>query len=262
MPLFSRKSSSFIKESRKRSSFLYSNNESRNAIDFSEIPKVKTISITAQTLLSLDSTFQSVTVNEKISNADLSWFSSVRDLKFISSINIHRSSISSMVYDTSERNLISVNQDGVIKVFDSIENKLTRSSNVCQLALTSCKLASDQIAVLGSLDNNVYLYSFEAGRTISSFAAHDDAVSCIAAAKNGSTFASGSWCADIKVWKICESEVKKHDAINFCEHDSALKTLSINSDCSLLLSGSSDGICYNFFRLHFRRCHAMGSPFF
>jgi factor associated with neutral sphingomyelinase activation len=67
--------------------------------------------------------------------------------------------------------------------------------------------------VLGSWDNHLYAYALDSGRTICSFVAHDDAVSCLAASSSvvasAPLLVSGSWDSTVKVWTVTESDIRR-----------------------------------------------------
>ena len=73
-----------------------------------------------------------------------------------------------------------------------------RSINVSELALSACALSSDgKSIIIGSWDNNVYVYSIEYGRVLDTLAGHDDAVSSLQL--KGTTLVTCSWDSTIKV---------------------------------------------------------------
>jgi factor associated with neutral sphingomyelinase activation len=56
--------------------------------------------------------------------------------------------------------LFTVSQDSSLKVYSVNEKKQLRSTNLSEMALSSCQLAPDEKTVIvGSWDNNMYPFS-------------------------------------------------------------------------------------------------------
>jgi WD40 repeat protein len=67
---------------------------------------------------------------------------------------------------TKDNRVYSVSQDGTLKVYDMREERQLRSTQISDLALSSCCLHKNDTAVmLGSWDNNMYA-SFCRGVTL------------------------------------------------------------------------------------------------
>jgi factor associated with neutral sphingomyelinase activation len=61
---------------------------------------------------------------------------------------------------------------------------------------------NDSIAIVGSWDNSIYVYSMVYGRILERTEAHAAGVSCLDLEVQGDTLVSGSWDGEIKVWKL------------------------------------------------------------
>ena len=62
-------------------------------------------------------------------------------------------------------------------------------------------------ALCGSYDSRVYAYSADFGRSLGSWDAHADAVSCLAltaAGSGGSVLLTGSWDCRLRLWALGE----------------------------------------------------------
>lgn len=67
------------------------------------------------------------------------------------------SAISSVCVSTKDNRVYSASQDGTFKVWDIREERQLRSTQISDLALSSCCLHNnDAVVMLGSWDNNMY----------------------------------------------------------------------------------------------------------
>ena len=139
-----------------------------------------------------------------------------------SSSSLSISSVTSVCLSPEGDTLYSVSQDSSLKIYSLAERKQVRlldfalacllgatyellylcfqvrSINVSELALSACALSSDgKSIIIGSWDNNVYVYSIEYGRVLDTLAGHDDAVSSLQL--KGTTLVTCSWDSTIKV---------------------------------------------------------------
>ncbi|ELR15772.1 Beige/BEACH domain containing protein, partial [Acanthamoeba castellanii str. Neff] len=82
-----------------------------------------------------------------------------------SSYRLHRDVISSVCVSIKDNRVYSASQDGTFKVWDIREERQLRSTQISDLALSSCCLHNnDAVVMLGSWDNNIYVYSVDHGR--------------------------------------------------------------------------------------------------
>jgi factor associated with neutral sphingomyelinase activation len=153
----------------------------------------------------------------------------------------HRQGVSSICLSSDGETLYSVSQDSSLKIYSLGENRQLRSNNISQLALSSCVLSEDQKYVaIGAWDNNIYLYSNDYGRVVTTIQAHDDTVSCLALRET--ILVSGSWDTSMKIWSILPTGLSPDPLIELSCLDSAVRTVHLNLDGNLALCGSEDGM--------------------
>lgn len=153
----------------------------------------------------------------------------------------HRQGVTSLALSNDGETLYSVSQDSSLKIYSLGEGKQLRSNNISQLALSSCVLSRDQKYVaIGSWDNNIYLYSNDYGRVVTTVQAHDDTVSCLAL--RDQLLVSGSWDTSFKVWQLTPSGMSQDPMIELSCLDSAVRAVHLDMDSHLALCGSDDGM--------------------
>lgn len=153
----------------------------------------------------------------------------------------HRQGVTSLCLSNDGETLYSVSQDSSLKIYSLGEGKQLRSNNISQLALSSCVLSRDQkFVAIGSWDNNIYLYSNDYGRVVSTIQAHDDTVSCLAL--RDQLLLSGSWDTSFKVWQLTPTGMSQDPILELSCLDSAVRTVHLNMESQLALCGSDDGM--------------------
>ncbi|XP_067203387.1 protein FAN isoform X2 [Linepithema humile] len=162
----------------------------------------------------------------------------------------HKDCVSSIVRKNmrTSNEIISVGQDGMLKLYNISERKLTRSVTLSSLSLSSCisyyTPSERNILVAGSWDNTLIFYDIEFGRVIDVLQGHEDAVSCLAWNATYQVIISGSWDCTAKVWHgyTSGSKIKPTDCfIAQLDHDSKVTCINISSDDTMLVSGTEDG---------------------
>ncbi|KAL6073187.1 NSMAF [Balamuthia mandrillaris] len=190
-------------------------------------------------LTSLDSD-QTTTSESKPAPEDGSSLSIWNNLHCLSSTfsqRLHRD-ITAMNLSSKGDTLYSVSQDSTLKIFSLEEKRQVRSVQICDLALSSCSLPENENSIIvGSWDNNIYMYSIDYGRVIDSLLAHDDAVSCLGL--HGEELLSGSWDASLKLWGILPSGISKTPTTEFLEFETEVKCLDVRDH--LAVAGANDG---------------------
>ncbi|XP_061931232.1 protein FAN-like isoform X1 [Apis cerana] len=162
----------------------------------------------------------------------------------------HKESVSSIIITNREEinEVISVGQDGMLKLYSIKNKKLTRNVPLSSLPLSSCisyyTSSHRNILVAGSWDNTLIFYDIEFGRIIDVLQGHEDAVSCLALSTTRQIIISGSWDCTAKVWQSYSSGTKIKPAeclIAQLDHDSKVTCINISGDETLLISGTEDG---------------------
>jgi factor associated with neutral sphingomyelinase activation len=175
--------------------------------------------------------------------ASSSW-RQLANLKKVCDRKAHKESVTSVAFSHDSQTVFSVAQDTTLKMFSVNGLQLSRSVSFSSLALSSCAVMPDsRTLVLGSWDNNIYIYSIEFGHVLESVLAHDDAVSSVYW-KNDLLLTS-SWDSCVKVWKYTPgSGGKKGPSPLFLaelEHDTEVNCVNIDALSKYAVSGTIDG---------------------
>eukprot|EP00299_Pterocystis_sp_00344_P015525 c7760_g1_i2.p1 GENE.c7760_g1_i2~~c7760_g1_i2.p1 ORF type:complete len:961 (-),score=246.06 c7760_g1_i2:23-2503(-) len=162
-------------------------------------------------------------------------------------LKIHRSAVTSLAATADEEKLLSVAQDGLLKIHSLATSAQLRSFNVGDLALSSLCVTEDASSVvLGCWDNHVYQYSIDYGRIQQRFRAHDEAVTCLRLEERCGMMASGSWDSSVKVWGYTPTGFNTIPLNDFYEADTEVLCLDSQLTMGLCAAGSRDGRVYLF----------------
>ncbi|XP_029048246.1 protein FAN-like isoform X1 [Osmia bicornis bicornis] len=162
----------------------------------------------------------------------------------------HKDGVSSIAIIIKEEidEVISVGQDGMLKLYSIKNKKLRRSVSLSPLPLSSCisyyTSFHRNILVAGSWDNSLIFYDIEFGRVIDTLLGHEDAISCLALSSSRQIIISGSWDCTAKLWQCYISGTKIKPAeclIAQLDHDSKVTCINVSRDETLLVSGTEDG---------------------
>ncbi|XP_015607510.1 protein FAN [Cephus cinctus] len=231
-------------------------------MEFGQIPKqvftlrhpkrmVSGTSSLMRSVSSISSQGSSCTECESVSDKDFTIF------KKLSKFQSHKQAVNSvLITNDSTEDIVSVGQDGMLKLYSMKSGKLTRSVALSTLPLSSCVAhkssaatpntftVSSNFVVAGCWDNTLIFYDVEFGRVIDTLQGHEDAVSCLTWSPSRGVLVSGSWDCTAKVWRSPSSTKKIKPAeclLAQLDHDSKVVCLDISSNDSLLVSGTEDG---------------------
>jgi factor associated with neutral sphingomyelinase activation len=164
----------------------------------------------------------------------------VTNIELDFSIKLHRDAVTSVCLSRNLDTMYSVSQDTSLKIYSLSEKKQLRSVNLCGLALSACQLAPEEKSIIiGSWDNNIYVYSVDYGRVSETIAAHDDAVSCLC--MRGDNLLSGSWDSTVKLWKIRQTGVNKVPAAEFTDSETEIRCVDLDPSGNIAVAGADDG---------------------
>lgn len=164
----------------------------------------------------------------------------IQDIELDFNIKLHRDAVTSICLSKNKETMYSVSQDTSLKIYSIPEKRQLRSVNLCGLALSACELAPEEKnIIIGSWDNNIYVYSIDYGRVSETIAAHDDAVSCLCLRNDN--LISGSWDSTVKLWKFRPSGVGKVPIAEFTDSETEIRCVDLDRDGNLAVSGSDDG---------------------
>eukprot|EP00026_Physarum_polycephalum_P001800 Phypoly_transcript_01803.p1 GENE.Phypoly_transcript_01803~~Phypoly_transcript_01803.p1 ORF type:complete len:984 (+),score=105.94 Phypoly_transcript_01803:185-3136(+) len=180
----------------------------------------------------------SPSLSKKPSN--VSTWGNISNIELDFSFKLHRDAVTSVCLSRNLDTMYSVSQDTSLKIYSLTEKKQLRSVNLCGLALSACQLAPEEKSIIiGSWDNNIYVYSVDYGRVSETIAAHDDAVSCLCL--RGDNLLSGSWDSTVKLWKIRQSGVNKVPVAEFTDSETEIRCVDLDPSGNIAVSGSDDG---------------------
>lgn len=120
--------------------------------------------------------------------------------------HVHR--ITDLSISSDDQYLFSTSHDSTLSVYSLPEQRVLRSVKISHLALSSCCTPFDfksfPLCIIGSWDNNIYIYNNDRNKVHQILKSHSDAVSCLAPSTSGVT--SGSWDNTVKVWQYKGTE--------------------------------------------------------
>eukprot|EP00761_Pharyngomonas_kirbyi_P001457 gb/GECH01001461.1/.p1 GENE.gb/GECH01001461.1/~~gb/GECH01001461.1/.p1 ORF type:complete len:977 (+),score=232.90 gb/GECH01001461.1/:1-2931(+) len=157
-------------------------------------------------------------------------------------IRMHKDMVSGCIVRGST--LYTTSHDTSAKVYNLEKGRQQRriAGGMGEMPLSSLALPEDdnKTVVLGSWDNNIYVYSVAFGRIVDQVNGHFDAVSDISISNH--KLVSGSWDASVKVWAMRPSGIDKAPLLDVAEHETEVKQVALDHTGSLAVSASTDGV--------------------
>ncbi|XP_062502057.1 protein FAN-like [Corticium candelabrum] len=166
------------------------------------------------------------------------------NLKLCCEQRAHKESVTAVAFSHDGQTVFSVAQDTTLKILSLTNLQQLRSVSFSPLALSSCTVMPDsRTLVLGSWDNNIYIYSVEFGHVLESVLVHDDAVSSVH--WQNDLLLTSSWDTCVKVWRYKpEDGGKKGPSPQFLaelEHETEVNCVNIDTSSKYAVSGTVDG---------------------
>eukprot|EP01052_Picozoa_sp_SAG31_P006056 SAG31_NODE_274_length_18666_cov_72.753972_18_plen_394_part_00 len=138
--------------------------------------------------------------------------------------------------------------DASFRTFDAsefqngMEVRQSRAATLGKLRLACCGVTADgAVAVIGSWDNYIYLYSLEHGRQIANYQAHQSAVSQLCIQRN--VIVTASWDSTAVVWSF--QKAPSGPKLSFCfelvGHEAAITCLALDPSGTWAATGGVDG---------------------
>ncbi|KAM4688448.1 protein FAN [Discoglossus pictus] len=187
-----------------------------------------------------EESFEDLTEESK----SLAW-SSITKFQIESGHKIHKEAITGIAVSSNGSSVFTTSQDSTLKMFSTDQKALQRSISFSSMALSSCAfLPGDTTVMCSSWDNNVYFYSIAFGRRQDILMGHDDAVTKILWSKD--RLYTASWDSTVKLWTcvaadVCGAKKNNFELITEIEHDAGVNSINLNSESSLLVSGTKEG---------------------
>lgn len=171
------------------------------------------------------------------------------ELKEVYSFKSHKDAVLGVAVSGDESRFFSVSQDTQLKMNSLEDGTQLRGMNLSRMALSCCVVMPESDLVLvGSWDNNLYVYSVEYGRAISEKCIHDDAVSAMCWKNN--VLATASWDSTVKIWSFDPKHFMKKrgppELQGELDHDTEVTAvdLYLKDDEKYLVSGARDGYIF------------------
>lgn len=136
--------------------------------------------------------------------------------------------------------VVTVGQDGFLKVFDLAERVCQKSFKICEFCLSSIvPVKGDELFAIGSWDNSIYLFNIVYGSKSKPIAAHDNSVSDLVFLPTRKRLVSASWDCSIKFWRLVGNNIEPDDV--FQDHDNQINCLAADASEELLVFGDIEG---------------------
>lgn len=172
------------------------------------------------------------------------WNRNMESLTIIAEYKLHKEEVTDVTISSDGKNIFSVSQDSLLKMYSLEDKRQLRSINISNMALSSCYLMNDdKTMIISSWDNFIYTYNISYGKIISSTMAHNDAVTDIS--WNCGILATASWDATAKIWQYNQQQCLRpyncNELLAELDHETGVTCVDLSSDNLLLVSGTSEG---------------------
>ncbi|XP_064393489.1 protein FAN-like [Halichondria panicea] len=158
---------------------------------------------------------------------------------------LHKEPVSSVFLSHDGKTIYSASHDKTLKVCGVNDGgQLLRSSSISGLPLSCLSLLPDSKCVLvGSWDNNVYVYSVEYASVVCSAYCHDSSITSLVWKNN--LLVTGSWDSTVKVWDFPypppNDQTRPEAPKIICELDHDNEVSCVDLHGSKVASGTVDG---------------------
>jgi WD40 repeat protein/uncharacterized caspase-like protein len=123
--------------------------------------------------------------------------------KLISSLEGHRSWVSSVAISSDGKTLASASLDKTIKLWEIDTGKLLHTLDGHKYSVSSATfIPNTQFLVSGGFDGEIKTWNVQTGQLVGSFKGHSSQIASLATIKDVKTLISGGSDGKVKVWKI------------------------------------------------------------
>ncbi|EPS71726.1 hypothetical protein M569_03033, partial [Genlisea aurea] len=156
-------------------------------------------------------------------------------------LNGHQDSVSSLSFSADGRFLASGSLDGVVKIWDATDGHLHRTLEGPSGAIEWVKWHPVKHFLLaGSEDSLCWIWNVDGDGRLRVFAGHGSSVTCGDFTPDGQRICTCSDDATMRIWDARTANII-HVVKGHPYHTEGITSLTINSDSTLALTGSSDG---------------------
>ncbi|KAL4472641.1 hypothetical protein ABPG74_018590 [Tetrahymena malaccensis] len=141
-----------------------------------------------------------------------------------------------------QNQIISIGEDGFLKVCDLPNKSVIKSFKICDLNLSSfVPIKEDEIFAIGCWDNKLYIFNLNYGSKVKVLSIHNESISSLSYFSSLNTLFTASWDCTVKQF-VCEDGQLDEDSEDiFWDHDSQITHISGNKEETLLGVGDVDG---------------------
>ncbi|EGR33579.1 neutral sphingomyelinase activation associated factor, putative [Ichthyophthirius multifiliis] len=186
---------------------------------------------------------QNLTYSEIINNSKYLWDISDRNLIVQNIQKVHKKHVTQIIKLVNKPNqIISIGEDGFLKVCDLQSKQVIKSFKICDLNLSSfVVLKEDEIFAIGCWDNKLYIFNLNYGSKIKIIKAHNESISSIGYLKSKCVLLTASWDCTVKSFDCEDGIINETSEDLFWDHDSQITNLAINQQEIYVAVGDVDG---------------------
>ncbi|KAL3666971.1 hypothetical protein V7S43_007918 [Phytophthora oleae] len=164
--------------------------------------------------------------------------------KQISASQLHKGEVTSTILSKDDSFLLTTSKDKALKLSSTQDVAQFRDISG-QFALSCCDISPDENVVLvGSWDNSVYMHSTTTGLVLDKVLAHSDGISAICVLQD--RFLTSSWDSSIKLWRYTSRYLVSTPIRTFLDCEESVLCLDVSRDGRFGAAGTRNGSVYLF----------------
>jgi factor associated with neutral sphingomyelinase activation len=141
-----------------------------------------------------------------------------------------------MHLESKPNSLLTIGQDGFLKIFDAGEKVCIKSFKICDFVLSSIAIVkTDETFAIGSWDNNIYLFNIVYGSRSKPFPAHDNSITDLIYLTGRKKIVTCSMDCSIKTFRYVGNILDSEEQL--WDHDNQISCLAATQDETILSFG-------------------------
>lgn len=117
--------------------------------------------------------------------------------------------------------MVSIGEDGFLKVSDLVTRSVIKSFKICDLNLSGfVPIKEDEIFAIGSWDNKLYVFNLNYGSKVKVISIHNESISSICYLSACSTLFTASWDCTVRSLQVYDGVIDEDSEDIFWDHDS------------------------------------------